>query len=126
MRILLDNAERMFMSAGSRFTKIYATTRMSFLTDFSWSEEYAWNEGTRAKRRYLSFIEIDNSMNCVNIGFSWIATSLAPKEFSNTGSEHKVSIHSLEQWDAQKEELIALTSKVCEAYNAAREKALSN
>ena len=129
MRTILDNAERMFMGAENRFAKIYATTRMSFLIDFSWSEEYAWNDETRAKRRSLSFIEIDNNVNCINVGFSWIAVRLANEEFrkiANGGSEHKVSIRSLEEWNARKEELSALTRKVGEAYNKAREKALSN
>ena len=129
MRFVVNYAERMFMSVENRFTKIYSTTRMSFLIDFSWSEEYAWNEETRAKRRFLSFIEIDSAENIINVGFSWIAIGLASEEFSridNLGDEYKVSIRSLEEWDAQNEELTALTQKVCAAYNVAREKALSN
>ena len=90
------------------------------------------------------FVAIDAAKKCVTIGFHPIAIHLtSAKEFESTGIQfetaeprvivrmgidHEVRfpMHSLQDWEAQKETLTALTQKVREAYNAAKEQALSN
>ena len=131
MRSIIDDVERMFRSVRNRFTNIYASRRKSFMMDFSWSEEYAWDDTTRAGRRFMTFVEIGESKNHINVGYSWIAVRLAHEEFRKITNEdvrdnYMFPIHSLEEWDARKEELTALTQKVCKAYDAAREQALSS
>ncbi len=143
IRTLVDNTERMFMSVENRFTKIYASTRMSFLIDFSWSEDHAWDDGNRAKRRVLLFIEIDESENRINVGFPPTAVEFARDEFTKLDSEdipyetgqtqalwgtqeYRFPLQSLQDWEVRKYKIEDLTQKVCKAYEAAREKALSN
>ena len=131
LRSIVEDAERMFRSVHNRFTNIYASRRKSFMMDFSWSEEFAWDDNTRAGRRFLTFVEICEDKRHINVGFSWVAVRLAQEEFRKITADdirdnYVFPIHSLEEWDVQKEELTALTQKVCEAYNAAREEALSN
>ncbi len=142
IRTLVDNTERMFMSVENRFTKIYASIRMSFHIDFSWSEDHAWDDGNRAKRRVMLFIEIDESKNRINVGFPPTAVEFARDEFTKLDSEdipyetgqtqalwgtqeYRFPLHSIQEWDARKEQLTALTQRVCEAYDVAREEALS-
>ena len=143
MRALMDNVERLFMRVQDRFTKIYASTRMSFQIDFSWSEHHAWDDGNRAKRRVMLFIEIDESKSRISVGFPPTAVEFARGEFSKLNAEdipfeigqtqalwgtqeYRFPLHSIQEWDARKDILATLTQKVCEAYNAAREKVLSS
>ena len=90
------------------------------------------------------FIEIVESKSGINVGFNPLAVHFAPEEFESlngasiqfvtvqtqalwgTLEEYKFPMHSLDDWEAQKNTLTALlTQKVCEAYNTAREKAQS-
>lgn len=130
MRSIMEDAERMFRSVHNRFTNIYATRRKTFMMDFSWSEEYAWDETTRAGRRFLTFVEFGENKKHINVGFSWIAVRLAQEDFRKiTGEDirddYVFPIHSLKEWENRKDTLTTLTQKVCEAYDNAREEALS-
>ena len=136
----LDAVHRMFRSQNVRFFIGHSTTRMNFSSDFSWSPEYGWGDGTRAKRRVVFFIEIDEGKSGINVGFNPLAVHFAPEEFESLNGadiqfvtvqtqalwgtqEYKFPLHSLNGWEEQKETLTALTNKVCQAYNAARDKA---
>ena len=142
MRSVLDAADRMFRSQSVRFLIGHSTARINFSSDFSWSSEYGWGDGTRAKRRVVLFIEIDESKSGINVGFNPLAVHFAPEEFESLNGasiqfvtvqtqalwgtqEYKFPMHSLDDWEAQKNTLTVLTQKVCEAYNTAREKAQS-
>ena len=142
VRSILDAADHMFRSQSVRFFIGHSTARINFSSDFSWSSEYGWGDGTRAKRRVVLFIEIDESKNGINVGFNPLAVHFAPEEFESLDGasipfvtvqtqalwgtqEYKFPLHSLDDWEAQKDTLTVLTQNVCEAYNAAKEKAQS-
>ena len=142
LRILLDKVERRLKSLHNGFVIGHSTIRMNFSLDFSWSAEHAWNDGTRAKRRVMFFIEIDESDGGINFGFHPIAVAFAHEEFSKLDGEniqfvigqtqalwgtqeYRFPLQSLKDWEARKYKIEDLTQKVCKAYEAAREKALS-
>ena len=141
MQIVLTEIERMFREQNSRLTGGFSNTRMSFGLDFSWSSEHAWDDGRRAKRRETLFIEIDENRSVMIVGFHPIAVEFAPDDFNklndsnidftvgSTGAlfgEHgyMFPLRSRQDWKAKKEKIEELTKKVCEAYDAARQKAL--
>ena len=137
MQNVLSEIERMFREQRSGFTKTYTTTRMNFSLD------YKWHEASHLDRVATLFIELDEVNKGINVGFHPMAIHLASEgEFKNAGLEFEIGepralirvgidheirfpLHSLEEWDARREELTTLTQKVCEAYNAARENAQS-
>ena len=146
MKNALDEIERMFRSQYGRFIRGFSTKRMNFSMDFSWSLDHAWDDGSSAKRRLMLFVEIDENKSGLIVGFNPIAIHFAQDEFKRLTDEniqfekeptqalwqeagneqdYKFSLHSPDDWEAQKDTLTALTKRICEAYDAAREKALS-
>lgn len=140
VRSVLDAADQMFRSQSVRFFIGHSTTRINFSSDFSWSPEYGWGDGTRAKRRVVLFLEIDESKRGINVGFNPLAVHFAPEEFESLDGaniqfvtvqtqalwgtqEYKFPLNSLEEWNAHKDTLAELTQQVCEAYNFAKAKA---
>ena len=136
---LLGDIADMFRSEIRGDQPTHSSTRRNFNLDYSWHEE------TVSDRVATFFIEIDKDKNSVNVGFHPIAIGLAREEFSdykNEGFEEgpsklrknnigqidyevKLPIHKVEEWNAHKERLTALTRKVWEGYDAAKTKALA-
>ena len=138
---LLSEAVNMFRSRLTRDQSTYTPARRNFNLDYSWYDESA------STRIATLFLEIDEGMSSISVGFHPIAIVLAPDEFSRLddnaidfskenahGRRHqgdidyevKFPLNSLDDWESQKDTLTALTQEVCEAYDAAREQALSN
>ena len=141
VRDALDNAERMIRSQIRGYTTTYTYTRMNFSLDYSWRPD-------TFRRAVTLFIEVEEEKNALNVGFYPLAIDLASTEefdklkkkgfnFDKTSStalvhigdinyDIKFPVHSIDDWEGQVEMLTALTRRVFEAYNAAKEKALPN
>ena len=141
VRDVLSDIENMFKSQTRGYTNSYANTRMNFNLDYS-----AHDMGTFIRAATL-FIEIDESGHGVKVGFHPLSIRLASmcefEKIKNEGFEYekadaqalvqfedinyeiKFPLHSLEEWNARKEQLTALTRKVWEGYDAAKTKALA-
>ena len=142
VREVLDSVERMFRSQLRGYTTGYsrASARMNLKLDYSWQEN-------SLNRRVSVFIDIGEEQNTVNVGFYPPSIALVsidefarlkedginfvetktPAILGPEGIEYDImfSIRSQEDWSANREVLETLTTKVCRAYNAAREEALS-
>ena len=140
MRDLLNSIEGMIRSRLSGYTTSYSNTRMNFNLDYSWQSDWY----SRAATVFIETVEVGNRVAiglhplAINLitsgefdklqdeGFSFeTAEAQALVRPAEINYEIKFPIHSLEEWDARKEELTALTQKVCEAYDKARDEALS-
>ena len=138
---LLDDVASMIRGQIKGDQSTYSSTRRNFNLDYSWHEE------TVSARVATLFIEIDEGKNSINVGFHPVAIWFAKKEFENCKNEGfeegpsqlrnrnnvgeidyevKLPIRKMEDWNDRKDQLTTLTKKVWEAYNKAREKALSN
>ncbi|MYC08133.1 MAG: DUF91 domain-containing protein [Chloroflexi bacterium] len=146
---VLTEIEIMFRRQHSRFSKGYSTTRMNFSLDYSWYDF----PGMEWKNKAVTlFVEISNG-DYVNLGFHPAAVHFASddeinklrdegvnferveladsgyeamRHFEQIKHEIKYPLRSLADWEEHRETLTALTQKVCKAYDAAREEALSN
>ena len=137
IRDIISAAQNMFKTRLRGVSQTYANNWINFNLDYSWYKE------SDLSRVATVFVAIDAAKKCVTIGFHPIAIHLtSAKEFEITGIQfetaeprviirmgidHEVRfpMYSLEEWDAPKDTLTALTKKVCEAYDNAREEALS-
>lgn len=138
MRNILDEAEQMFRAQHRRLSPTYANAWVNFNLDYSWFEASDLN------RVATLFIELDEAKSGIRIGFHPIAIYLASMdEFENAGIDYEIGepraitrigidceirypLYSLDEWQRQRSTLTALTQKVCESYDVAREKVLSN
>ena len=141
---LVEAVTRMFsIQPGLRFTTGYSKSkkRKQFRLSYSW-----YQGGWSPKSADTLFVELVGP-GTVNIGFHPVAVALAtPDEFDklkDKGLDFKKSeaqalfrigsidyelrhpLCSLEEWEARKEQLTALVRKVCEGYDALREKTLA-
>lgn len=141
---LIEAVTKMFVSQRQRspkFTMTHAIVRRHFNLNYSWYQG-GWNP----KKAATLFVEIVGQ-GAVNIGFHPAAVELATQdefdklkakglEFKETKSERRaffrigsidyeltLPLRSLEEWEAREEQLAALVRKVCEGYDARREKA---
>ena len=144
---LVDAVTEMILSQRASFSSSYSTKRKNFILDYSW---YAPNDGSWSPSTAGAtlFIEPDESnAGSVLVGFHPVAVALAtPSEFSkleDEGLEQRnvgksaifqigtvdygvgFPLRSQEEWQTRKEQLAALTRKVCAGYDAARQKASS-
>ena len=137
-RDVFDAAERMIRAQHRRLSATYANTWVNFNLDFS------WYQASELNRVATLFIELDELEKCVKFGFHPMAIHLVsmnefedtgiafeigePRAITRLGIDHEIRLplRSLEEWENRKDMLTALTKKVCGAYNAAREQALSN
>lgn len=130
----------MFMRQHSGFWHTYSSTRRNFLLDYSW---YVMPEETKWRPRATLFIELDKSTDGIKVGYHPIAVHLASTsafdELKNQGfifetkyapnaphigsisDEFKFSLPTIDAWKQHRDELTALTRKVCAAYDSARE-----
>lgn len=136
-RDVFDAAERMLKAQYRRLSATYANTWVNFNLD------YSWYQASELNRVATLFIELDEVKNCIKFGFHPMAIHLIsmsefedygvafeigePKAITRIGVEHEIRfpLHSLEEWENRRVMLTALTKKVCEAYDNAREEALS-
>ena len=143
VREVLDSAERMFKSQLRGYTTGYsrASARLNFSLDYSWQEN-------SQNRRVSFFIDIGEEQNAVNVGFYPPSVALVSRDAFNRlkqdginfeeaktqaiygpeGIENDIMfpIRSQEDWSAKREPLTTLIRKFREAYDDAREQALSN
>ncbi|MXY46858.1 MAG: hypothetical protein F4Y44_07710 [Chloroflexi bacterium] len=135
---VLRAAESMFRSHLIGFSQTYANNWINFNLNYSWHKE------SSLTRVATVFIEIDEANRGVKIGFHPMAIHLvSTNEFENLavefetaeprvivrmGIDHEIKfpLHSLQEWEEKKDILTALTQKVCQAYDKAREEALAN
>lgn len=127
------------------FSPTYSLKRMQFYLDYSW---YKREDGTGSPDRAATiFIEPDGVG--VNLGFHPVAVALATDAFEQLEAEGvtpvreksgqksilrigtaedevRFPLHSLEEWEARKEQLTAVTDRVCKAYDTARQEALDS
>ena len=134
---LVESVTRTFRSQpGANFTISHSTTRRHFRLDFSWYPR-DW-----APKAQILFIELvkgsikvgfhPNAIELVERGeFDKLQTELeeAPGQsiwkLGSINYELKLPLRSLEEWEKHKENLDALVRKVCEGYDALREKTLA-
>ena len=141
---LVEAITRMFsIQPGLRFTTGYSKSkkRKQFRLSYSWYQ-VDWSP----KSADTLFVELVGP-ETINIGFHPVAVALAtPDEFDKLkaeGLEFKKSeapayfrigsinyelrhpLRSLKEWEAREEQLAALVRKVCEGYDALREKTLA-
>ena len=141
---LVEAVTRMFsIQPGLRFTTGYSKSkkRKQFRLSYSW-----YQGGWSPKSADTLFVELVGP-GTVNIGFHPVAVALAtPDEFDklkDKGLDFKKSeaqalfrigsidyelrhpLCSLEEWEARKEQLTDLVRKVCEGYDALRQKTLA-
>lgn len=140
---LVEAVTKTFVSQRRRspkFTMTHAMIRKHFNLNYSWYQG-GWNP----KKAATLFVEIVGE-GAVNIGFHPVAIELAtPEEFDKLeadGLEFKKSeaqayfrigridyelrhpLRSREEWEAREEQLAGLVRKVCDGYDARREKTL--
>ena len=137
---LLQVVTDMFMRQHSGFWHTYSSTRRNFLLDYSW---YVMPEETKWRPRATLFIELDESTDGIKVGYHPIAVHLASTsafdELKNQGfifetkyapnaphigsisDEFKFSLPTIDAWKQHRDELTALTRKVCAAYDSARD-----
>lgn len=131
-------AESMFRNQMRGFSATYANNWINFNLNYSWHKE------SPLARVATAFLEIDESNKGVKIGFHPMAIHLvSTKEFENSGVEFETSeprvivrmgidheikfaVYSLQEWEEKKDMLNALTQKVFDAYDKAREEARAN
>ena len=128
---LVDEIERMFRSQIKGLRAGYTPSRKNFSLD------YSWQEGA-LKTRTTLFIEINNDGDGLKIGFYPPAIGLlSTDEFNGfeknstlaiTGPEgidyeYGLPLYSLDEWNSKKEQLLALTLKIWQAYQAKRAEA---
>lgn len=141
---LIEAVTKTFVSqrrGSPKFTMTYAMIRKHFNLNYSWYQG-GWNP----KKAATLFVEIVGE-GAVNIGFHPVAVELAtPDEFDKLeaeGIEFKKSeaqayfrigridyelrhpLRSSEEWEAREKQLAALVRKVCEGYDALRQKTLA-
>ena len=137
---LVEAVTTMFVNQRPRrpkFTMSYAIMRKQFKLS------YSWHSGGGAKAAVTLFVELVGQ-RAVNIGFHPVAVALAKQDefdklkakglefkksdaqsFFRIGSidyELTLPLCSLEEWEARKEQLTELVRKVCDGYDARREK----
>ena len=128
---LIDEIESMFKSQIKGLRAIYTPSRKNFSLD------YSWQEGA-LKNRTTLFIEINNNRDGLKIGFYPPAIGLlSSDEFNDfernstraiTGPEgidyeYGLQLYSFDEWNSKKEQLIALTLKIWQAYQTKRAEA---
>lgn len=143
---LIGAVTEMFMAERSTFSRTYSSTRVNFNLDYSWymPEDSSWSPTAAA----TLFIELDESKGGgVLVGFHPVAVALAtPDEFKKLEGEDveiqrversaifqigsvdygvRFPLRSCAEWQARRDQLASLTQKVCEGYDAARQKASS-
>ena len=141
---LVEAVTTMFVSQRRRspkFTMTHAMIRKHFNLNYSWHQG-AWNP----KKAATLFVEIVGE-GAVNIGFHPVAVELAtPDEFDKLeaeGLEFKESeaqayfrigsidyeltlrLRSIKEWEDREQQIATLVRKVCEGYDALREKTLA-
>ena len=139
---LVEAVTKTFVSQRRRspkFTMTHAMIRKHFNLNYSWHQG-GWNP----KKAATLFVEIVGE-GAVNIGFHPVAVELAKQDefdkLEDEGFEFKKSerqalfrigsidyeltlrLRSIEEWEERKEQIAALVRKVCDGYDARREKA---
>ena len=143
---LVEAVTKTFVSQRRRspkFTMTYAMIRKHFNLNYSWYQG-GWSPTSAA----TLFVELVGQ-EAVNIGFHPAAVALATRaefdklkaeglEFKESKSERRAffrigsidyeltyPLRSIKEWEAREEQLAALVRKVCEGYDALREKTLA-
>ena len=143
---LVEAVTKMFVSQRRRspkFTTTHAMIRRQFNLNYSWYQG-GWSPTSAA----TLFVELVGQ-GAVNIGFHPAAVALATRaefdklkaeglEFKESKSERRaffrigsidyeltLPLRSLKEWEDREQQLAALVRKVCEGYDALREKTLA-
>ena len=142
--LLVESVTKTFVNQrrhSPKFKVTYATKRKHF------NLNYSWHQGSWSPKSAATLFVDPVDQRAVNIGFHPVAVELAtPDEFDKLkaeGLEFKKSeaqayfrigsidyeltyqLRSIEEWEAHEEQLAALVRKVCDGYDARREKALA-
>ena len=139
---LVEAVTKTFVSQRRRspkFTMSYATKRKHF------NLSYSWHQGGWSPKSAATLFVDPVGQGAVNIGFHPVAVELAKQDefdkLEDEGFEFKKSerqalfrigsidyeltlrLRSIEEWEERKEQIAALVRKVCDGYDARREKA---